>query len=389
MKQLAWLHWLLGLSLGLVLSVMGITGAILSFDDEIMAAISPQSHVSAAGDVPLPPEVLVTMIASRMPDRRLVALQMEGAPDKAYLASFAARHGQGERNLRRYLDPYRGSLLDAPVGADFFNAVRGLHRYLSPAGENAIGRHLTAISALTLVFFSLSGLVLRWSGCRGNWRRWLWPDVSLQGRRFWRSLHGVVGTWLTPIYLLCVFSGLWWSYDGYRQWLSHSLSGQPAQTANRQRTLPDALPNAVNKGPVNRATTPAGVTRSLPASPATGPEPIRLMPRLAHDYPDGFKQAILYLAAQGKPRLRVVPINAAQPRAADEYQLQPDGHWQQVKRWASLPPGQQIIASIDPLHTGQYFGLPGRILFLLASAILPCFMITGLLMFLQRRRVQV
>ena len=44
-KVLFQLHWLFGISAGLVLALMGITGAMLSFQDEILRAINPESLV--------------------------------------------------------------------------------------------------------------------------------------------------------------------------------------------------------------------------------------------------------------------------------------------------------------------------------------------------------
>src|ERR1700758_3676026 len=35
------LHWVLGITLGLVLAVMGVTGAAMAFEDQIMQALSP------------------------------------------------------------------------------------------------------------------------------------------------------------------------------------------------------------------------------------------------------------------------------------------------------------------------------------------------------------
>ncbi|WP_043927500.1 PepSY domain-containing protein, partial [Xanthomonas citri] len=57
------LHWLLGITAGLVLSVMGLTGAAMSFENEIVRMANPaiaqlaQRH--AAGERALPVDVLL------------------------------------------------------------------------------------------------------------------------------------------------------------------------------------------------------------------------------------------------------------------------------------------------------------------------------------------
>lgn len=57
------LHWLLGITAGLVLSVMGLTGALMSFENEIVRLANPaiaqlaQRHES--GERPMPVDVLL------------------------------------------------------------------------------------------------------------------------------------------------------------------------------------------------------------------------------------------------------------------------------------------------------------------------------------------
>ena len=51
-KVLFQLHWLLGISAGLVLALMGLTGAAYSFQDELLRALNPevlQVEVRASG----------------------------------------------------------------------------------------------------------------------------------------------------------------------------------------------------------------------------------------------------------------------------------------------------------------------------------------------------
>ena len=62
-KTLFQLHWFFGISAGLVLALMGITGALVSFQDEILYAINPsvlQVQKQVAGV--LPPAELVAKV---------------------------------------------------------------------------------------------------------------------------------------------------------------------------------------------------------------------------------------------------------------------------------------------------------------------------------------
>jgi sulfite reductase (NADPH) flavoprotein alpha-component len=46
------------------------------------------------------------------------------------------------------------------------------------------------------------------------------------------------------------------------------------------------------------------------------------------------------------------------------------------------------VASLFPLHSGDFFGWPGRIAMAIAALLLPFFMLTGFWMWLQRRRAE-
>src|SRR5690606_15069237 len=66
--------------------------------------------------------------------------------------------------------------------------------------------------------------------------------------------------------------------------------------------------------------------------------------------------------------------------------LDADGNVQQHERFADKSAAQQLLSSVYPLHTGDYFGQPGRILMLLASLAMPLFFVTGWQLYLGRRR---
>jgi sulfite reductase (NADPH) flavoprotein alpha-component len=40
------------------------------------------------------------------------------------------------------------------------------------------------------------------------------------------------------------------------------------------------------------------------------------------------------------------------------------------------------------IHTGAFLGLPGRIVFLLAAALMPLFTVTGFILYFSRRRLR-
>ncbi|HEY0211844.1 PepSY-associated TM helix domain-containing protein [Acerihabitans sp.] len=357
------LHCWLGLILGAFLSFMGLSGAVMSFEDEIMLALSPQASVTApATAAPLALDELIDRVTRQRPGATLLSLQIEHAPDRAWTAAFLRK--AGGRNQRILIDPYNGQLRGEATGAAFFETVRNLHRYLTPgAAKDGIGHALTGASALGLVFFALSGLYLRFSQGTRALRHWLRPDLRLRGKDLYRMLHRVLGTWLVVVYLALAGSGLWWSYDSYRQGLTWLLADAPRG----------------GQGP--------GEAKNIAAAPVAPPVDWDAAWRLARLRHGGaFQSAVIFFPPPAKNiRIRIVPRQAAHDRAADEITL--NGHGLTVVRftpYAALRPGDRIINNMDPIHTGMAFGLAGRIVFALASAGVPVFFITGLLLYRRR-----
>ena len=236
-KALFQLHWIVGITVGVILGIVGATGALLSFEQEIVASLARDGrHVEANGRTPLAPAELLARIAASDPQKHIAGLSVVREPTETVRVTFAPRE-------QRYVDPYTGALL-APTssGAEtFFRNVRQLHRWLmlGELGDRDIGRQIVGASTMLLIFMALTGLYLRWP--RGpaarRWKTWLIPDFRLKGRAFLWNLHSIIGTWVLPIYLVIALTGLQWSYEWYRDGL-YSIAG--AERPGRARRIAGA-----------------------------------------------------------------------------------------------------------------------------------------------------
>lgn len=210
------LHWFFGISAGLVLALMGVTGATLSFQDELMRALNPDVLVvQKRPEGVLPLDELVRRIEGAEPGRKVAFVWVEMDSDKAGRIFYTPPPGQ-RRGESRWIDPYTGAFVGEPRGEGFFNLMMQLHRFLA-MGE--YGKQVTAACTLILIFFCLSGLYLRWPRKVLDWRAWLTLDWSRKGRSFNWDLHAVAGTWCLALYLLAALTGLYWSYEWYRNGL--------------------------------------------------------------------------------------------------------------------------------------------------------------------------
>lgn len=376
-KILFQLHWFFGISAGLVLAVMGVTGALYAFEGEIMRALNPDVlRVQVRESGVLPPAEVVPKIEAET-GKTVNGLWVDTRSDSAARVYFTPPPGE-RRGPMRFFDPYTGELLAHPSGEQFFGLMLQLHRFLA-MGET--GKQITGASTLALVFFCLSGLYLRWPRKALNWRGWLTLDWAKKGRSFNWDLHAVAGTWVLVFYLCAALTGLFWSYDWYRDGLNRLLADAPA---GQQQGKPG------ERGGQRRGEGRQG-GRGMPAP--SGPPPVV-------DYASvwaGLQQA-------GGPHmtawnLRLPPVagqpaqvfylrdDAAHNRALNQLQIDPlTGKVGRHELYADKSFKAQLLASVYALHTGEYFGLPGRILMAAASITMPLFFITGWLLYLDRRR---
>lgn len=359
-KTLFQLHWFFGITAGLVLALMGITGAAYSFQDEILRALNPTVlTVEKQPAGVLPPAELVRKLEATE-GKTVSMLWVESESGNAARVFFTPPAGE-RRGQMRYFDPYTGDYLGDAVGQDFFGLMLQLHRFLA-IGDT--GRQITGACTLILIFFCLSGLYLRWPRQVASWRAWLTLDWRKKGRSFNWDLHSVFGTWCLLFYLLAALTGLYWSYEWYSKGLTRLLSDAPQNERVR------------NRGPAPAGPAPVANYDAIwssiysTAGPHLSAYNIR-MPAVAG------QPATVYYLLQSSPH----------DRALNQINLDPaTGVVKSVERYADKSLKAQLLTSIYALHVGSYFGLAGRIILTVTSLCMPLFFITGWLLYLDRRR---
>ncbi|RMQ71038.1 Iron-uptake factor [Pseudomonas syringae pv. tomato] len=358
-KVLFQLHWFFGITAGLVLALMGITGALYSFEDEILDVLNPDTLLVEERAAALPPLELVHKLEAAT-GLTVAILRVETLGNRAAQVYFTPEPGE-RRGPKRNFDPYTGELKGDALGEGFFDFILQVHRYLA-AGE--VGKQVTAACTLILLFFCLSGLYLRWPRNALSWRVWLTMDWAKKGRSFNWDLHSVFGTWCLLFYLLFAITGLNWSYDWVSNGLNTLMGDAPsvqrkASVVTANKTAPLVVDYAAVWGSIQKTAGPELRAYNL-RLPASGGQP-----------------ATVFYLLKDSPH----------PRALNSITLDPaNGQVSAVSRYAERGLGAQLLASNYALHVGSYFGLAGRIIMTGASLMMPLFFITGWLLYLDRRR---
>jgi sulfite reductase (NADPH) flavoprotein alpha-component len=330
------LHWFLGITAGTVLAIMGITGASMSFEDELVQWTTPATDTIAAqqraGLAPLTMEQLVARLRPA-PNAEVTRFNLDPSGERLSSVRFKGVDGGV------YFDPYDGKALPEPTLMPVFQFMEDLHRRLV-AGET--GKQITGACVIVLVFFCLSGLYLRWP------------------RRWW-SLR----EWWLVFYLLIALTGLYWSYDWYRTGLVAVLGGEP-----RDEGRPAGRPGQ-------------GTRQAEGVDLAAVQRTLGQLPELA-----GLAYELRFPNRPGTAlNVRFRQADAPHPRAFDSIEVDAaTGQIRKRTRYADQPLGRQLITSVFALHSGSFFGLPGRLAVMFASLCMPLFFVTGWMLYLDRRR---
>ncbi|MBC9879809.1 PepSY domain-containing protein [Bradyrhizobium sp. INPA01-394B] len=364
-------HSIIGLAFALLLSLIALTGAIMSFEDEIVDHLNAGIKQVAPRAVPaLLPDELVSRLKTVPDSGNVAAITLSKDPSFAVHIRFV-RDGQGVRPSSVYVDPYDGHVLGVPRGEDFFATVRRLHRWLLIPGDGrGWGRQITGIAALGLIVMLVSGLVLRWPRRAGSMKMWLKPNFGLRGRGLHRSLHAVVGTWVLPIYLVMTLTGLWYSFDWYKDGVIWLLSRPHVVAAKMlpKQHHPAELPGAAQNVGFDRAWS-----------------------TLQREESGDFVRAQLTLPAGAGTvmRIRSWRKDSTLESMRDEFRIDAvTGQLVSAERYADKTLGEKAIAGVLDIHRGAVLGWPGKLAFMIAAALMPLFAITGVLLYLSRRKLR-
>ena len=126
----------IGLAVSLILTVIGVTGATMSFEDEIGASLNAGiMRVDPRAARMLTPDALIARLQADHEFGKVSAVTLSSDPGAAARIRFArSKSDTGPSSV--YVDPYDGHLLGVPRGEDFFATVRKLHRYLLVPGDD-------------------------------------------------------------------------------------------------------------------------------------------------------------------------------------------------------------------------------------------------------------
>ncbi len=390
------IHWILGITAGIVLLVVGISGATLSFEKEIIKFINKDTFVvSVPDEAKLSTKELLEKFQATNPKAKINSVSFSTDETASTIINIAGEGKEARRGINYYVNPYTAEVLPQIKGKEFFEFVLRLHRWLAFEGNmREVGKQIVAFSTVALIILAFSGVVVYWGRIKRAFFKSFTFSFKHHGRAFLSTMHSAVGMWVLPFYLLAALTGLYWSYDWYNAAL-YKIAGveKPQRNMPAQMKNPQQRDNSQGqRGPRNKD------------NQRVDGEKIEQIPTSQNvatfdDYQkavDLFNTTIqmnYYTASVKFPPKGTVYSFSYLIDKSDYFRevntLELDINSNEVikhDKFEDKPLNEQLMRSILPLHTGEYFGLIGQIGMFLASALMALFTITGFMLYINRHK---
>lgn len=224
-KVVGKLHLWLGLSAGLIVCFLGITGCILAFEREIEDATQSYRFTKEQKKTPLSPSVLQAVAIQQLPGKKLHSISYQ--PGRSAIASFY--NGNPQYYYLVFLDPYTGKVLKTKnMSRDFFRFIIDGHFYLWLPPK--IGQPIVASATLIFVVLLVTGIILWWPKNKAARKQRFKIKLNAKWRRTNYDLHNVLGFYMSWVIIFIAFTGLVWGFEWFARSIFWTTSGGKAMT---------------------------------------------------------------------------------------------------------------------------------------------------------------
>lgn len=357
------LHLWLGLCSGLVVLILGITGCLYAFIDELRPLVyKDRMYVTVpSGARRLPLAVMQANAQQALGADK--PLQVAEVPTEAGRTVYFRAVKVNEEHVfynnylqyyyRVYVNPYTGAVVKIEnTKWEFFNVVITLHVNLLMGP--VVGGKILSWSVVIFVVMLLSGLVLWWPKNKAamkqrSWFKWK-KDTKWKRRNY--DLHNILGFYAMAILLVIALTGLVWSFEWFKgavQWIGNGGKPAVAAPALTSDTL-DARPYSMD--------------RILYAAVKQDPTATSLYVTI----PKNNKAAVSVFARNSRR-----PYYTSTSTMYDQH----SGAMLRRTTFARMSGGEKVVALNYDLHVGSLLGLPGKMLAFFASFIAASLPVTG------------
>ena len=347
-KAILTLHLCAGLLASVFLLVLGLTGSLLVFGDEIDRALNAKLTWIQPGVQRLSLTEIRTRLEKDYPGYKILGIGIPPRPNMAW-STFLSNESL-HKQMGLAFDPYTGAVVGNQSDRnDFMGKVHQLHLRLM-AGET--GATIVSWAAVFLFFLALSGVVLWWP------RKILWVNWRNPAKLINWELHQTLGIYLSIFLLIFSLTAM------VIHWDDAAMKVVNRATASAEvPDFPESQQAPTGAVPVSPDQLLATAEAAAPGARATAVQFMGNLVRIWMMYPED-------RTPSGRTNVFV-----------DQY----TGKIVYLVDSRTAPLGYRVVKMWNrEIHTGDIGGMPTRILACLMSLLLPISALTGPLIWLLR-----
>ena len=370
-KAIGFLHLWLGLASGLVVFILGITGCIYVFEDEIKNVVYQERLFIKPENKPrLPVSKLIEgaqrQLGAAYP---FIIFEMPNNPSStyrfyAYKINDEAKtyFGQREYGYNVYVNPYNGHVVKIENSKyEFFTLVLFTHYDLLLAKT---GKQIVGWSTIIFIVLLISGMVLWWPKNKpaARQRIWFqWKDTTKWKRKNY-DLHNIAGFYFMSVCLIIALTGLVWAFTWFNDSVQYLANGGASSKK----------PNIVHSDTTR-------ISNALPID--------LVLYDLKRRIPQAASYSFFLPKAKGDP-LNASALFTGRERykfVSNQYD-QHTGKFLQTRTFDQKSRGEKLRNMNYDIHAGSILGLPGKILAFFASLTAASLPVTGFVIWWGRRK---
>ena len=341
------IHLWLSVPFGLIVVIICLSGALLIFERDF--GHIGQTEVESNGRTPLPMDSILNSAQLYLADsNQIVGITTYPDSEHAYKVMLAK-----PAMAAIWVNQYTGEVLGKYDRPAVFKLASAAHRRLfgKSKAEGAFGaksgKLAIGITTIILLLIIISGFIIWWPG-KGQFKTKFTISTSKGNYKFWYDFHCVGGVISALVLIVCILTGLNWSFGWYRKAFYGTFGTEVAKTTS-------------HKTPAENF--PAWAVAYEKISSANTNKEIRMYQN----------EADIVVGGNGNQQ------------ATDTYEINPDdGEITSIIPYKDQAESNHIKGWIYSLHVGSWFGWFTKIIYLicvLIGAILP---ITGYYLWIKR-----
>lgn len=357
-KVILTVHLYLGLTAGLFLVILGLTGSVMAFEGDIDHWLHPHAWYVTPRDHAMPEVDLIARVEQQVSPAHVTAVQIAAPHNLAQAIQLS------DRSVVT-VNPYDGSILSRATGPNrtqkLLGQIHQLHLRLAPEPRGSwakTGKQIISWAGLLLCLLVPTGYILWWRTKRVSIR---WKKTSWFGRCF--DAHHAMGLYAGLFLWVAAFTGILIGFDWGEEAI-YRITG----SSGPSRPAP---PVSTGMAGANRIGVDRAMEIAQRAIPAGVVETVQL--------PRGPKGVFLLV-------LRVPEETTGSPHstvAVDPY----SGQVLQARDFRTDSRGFYWIRFNRAIHTGDLFGTTGHVITSLSSLLLVAMVLTGAVIWLKKLAV--